>query len=181
MDDFNPEHWRDLYVMLGTSSAALLGLLFVATSLHVVDLAKNSGYGTRALYNTYFLLLTLVEAACILMPQSSTALGAEIAIANLFLFLMTFKVVFRYVYQRRDLGKRGGYSDYRSATFLLAFLAGAIGGTLLFCHDLRGLYVVTAAYIVVLIAVALNSWSIMRGIGEVDRAAERRAAKQHEQ
>ena len=29
------EGWRDLYVMLGTSAAALIGLLFVATSLHL--------------------------------------------------------------------------------------------------------------------------------------------------
>jgi hypothetical protein len=31
----SPELWRDLYVMLGTSSAGLLGLLFVATSFHL--------------------------------------------------------------------------------------------------------------------------------------------------
>jgi hypothetical protein len=27
--------WRDLYVMLGTSSAALIGLLFIATPMHL--------------------------------------------------------------------------------------------------------------------------------------------------
>jgi hypothetical protein len=28
------DNWHDLYVMLGTSTAALIGLLFVAISLH---------------------------------------------------------------------------------------------------------------------------------------------------
>ena len=32
------EAWRDLYVMLGTSAAALIGLLFVATSLHLTEI-----------------------------------------------------------------------------------------------------------------------------------------------
>jgi len=32
---YQPELWRDAYVMLGTAAAALIGLLFVVTSLHL--------------------------------------------------------------------------------------------------------------------------------------------------
>jgi hypothetical protein len=31
---YQAELWRDMFVVLGTSSAALIGLLFIATSLH---------------------------------------------------------------------------------------------------------------------------------------------------
>ena len=37
-----PEAWRDLYVMLGTSSAALIGLLYVVTSLHLDEIVSQS-------------------------------------------------------------------------------------------------------------------------------------------
>ena len=33
--------WHDLYVMLGTSSAALIGLLFIATSIHLDEVVSN--------------------------------------------------------------------------------------------------------------------------------------------
>jgi hypothetical protein len=59
---YHAELWHDLYVMLGTSSAALLGLLFVATSLHLDEIAKNSLYRLRALNNSYMLIFTLIEA-----------------------------------------------------------------------------------------------------------------------
>jgi len=175
--DVHVEAWRDLYVMLGTSSAALLGLLFVATSLHLSDLVKHPGYGTRARCNNYFLLLTLVESSLILVPQLLAALGVELAAANLMMFLIAIRIVYRFLYRRREIGRRGGFSDHRSATFLAAFLTGAVGGMLLFRHSFIGLYVVTAANVVVLVTVALNAWSIMQGIGQDDRAAQQRSAK----
>jgi hypothetical protein len=33
--------WQNLYVMLGTSSAALIGLLFVATLLHLGEIVSS--------------------------------------------------------------------------------------------------------------------------------------------
>ena len=63
------EVWHDLYVMLGTSSAALLGLLFVAASLHLDEITKNFSYRARGLNNSYMLIFTLVEATIILTPQ----------------------------------------------------------------------------------------------------------------
>ncbi len=42
--------WRDLYVMLGTSSAALIGLLFIATSIHLGEVVNNPGFRVRS-YN----------------------------------------------------------------------------------------------------------------------------------
>jgi hypothetical protein len=46
------DSWRDLYLMLGTSSAALIGLLFVATSLHLAEIANEEIYRLRAQFTT---------------------------------------------------------------------------------------------------------------------------------
>jgi hypothetical protein len=46
---YHIEAWREFYVMLGGSLAALTGLLFVATSLHIGELAKVPHWRIRAL------------------------------------------------------------------------------------------------------------------------------------
>jgi hypothetical protein len=51
---YQPELWRDLYVMLGTSSAALIGLLFIVTSLHLNEIANNPVLRRRANHRTIY-------------------------------------------------------------------------------------------------------------------------------
>ena len=66
--DYRPELWHDLYVMLGSSSAALIGLLFVATSLHLKEIVNNRIFRLRTRINYIYLIITVVEAALILTP-----------------------------------------------------------------------------------------------------------------
>lgn len=80
---YQAELWRDLYVMVGSSSAALVGLLFIATSLHLDEFVKYPAFRRRAYTNTRNLLITFVEAALILIPQQMPILGAELLALNL--------------------------------------------------------------------------------------------------
>jgi hypothetical protein len=66
--------------MLGTAAAALIGLLFVATSLHLDEIMKNSVYRIRARNNSFYLLMLLLEATLIPIPQPMAILGAELII-----------------------------------------------------------------------------------------------------
>ena len=66
---YQPELWRDLFVVLGSSSAALIGLLFIATSLHLDEIVSNPVLRRRAYNNTRYLLIVFVEAALLLLPQ----------------------------------------------------------------------------------------------------------------
>jgi hypothetical protein len=78
-----PEAWHNLYLMLGTSSAALIGLLFVATSLHLSEIVNDAVYKLRAEYTTLIMFGTLVQATAILTPQPLQILGAELLVLNL--------------------------------------------------------------------------------------------------
>jgi hypothetical protein len=75
--------WHDLYVVLGTSSGALLGLLFVATSIHLGEIVSNPGLRVRSNNQTLYLLTLLVEAVVILVPLPVPFLGAELMVLNL--------------------------------------------------------------------------------------------------
>jgi hypothetical protein len=81
---YQPELWRDLYVMLGKSSAALIGLLFIVTSFHLTAIKNNPLFRFRARNNTLHLLSMFVQAMLILTPQSAVVLGAELVAINLF-------------------------------------------------------------------------------------------------
>jgi hypothetical protein len=68
-NSYRPELWRQLYVMLATSAAALIGLLFIVTSLHLDETTKIPVFRFRARNNMLYLLTMLVVAVLILMPQ----------------------------------------------------------------------------------------------------------------
>jgi hypothetical protein len=78
--------WRELYVMLGGAAAALIGLLFVAVSLHVNTFAAESAAPLRALalHTLLGYLSLLLLAICLLIPQQSAGrLGLELALLSI--------------------------------------------------------------------------------------------------
>jgi hypothetical protein len=112
-NEFQPELWRDLYVMLGTSSAALIGLLFIVTSLHLDEVVNNPALRLRARNNTIHLVAMLVETMLILTPQPMPILGAELAAINLLALQLPLSFAYKYFYKDRKTGKRGGWSRQR--------------------------------------------------------------------
>jgi hypothetical protein len=166
------ESWHDLYVMLGTSAAALLGLLFVATSLHVEEIASDLVFERRARSNTLHLTFALAEAAAILTPQPLVTLGGLLTAMNAVWVLVPLRNVYLFFYKSPETGRRGGWVVWRAAAFISAFALGVAGGAIVLAQSIWGLYLVTTGYVLVLVTVALNSWSIMMGIGRMEKAAE---------
>jgi hypothetical protein len=165
---YQPELWHDLYVMLGTSSSALLGLLFVATSLHLEEIVNNPIFRLRTRRNYIFLIITVVEAALILTPQPIVALGIEVTALNGIGMLLPLSIVY-YIYNERNFAPRGGFSPYRIAIFIICFLLGIAGGALLIVNHNYGLYLITASCLGFLVSVALNAWLIMQGVGQLEK------------
>jgi hypothetical protein len=75
--------WHDLNLMLGGAAATLVGLLFVAASLHL-DILADPGHAhlrTLALHTLLEYLFLLILAVCLLIPdQSELRLGVELMI-----------------------------------------------------------------------------------------------------
>jgi len=165
------EAWRDLYVMLGTSSAALLGLLYVVTSLHLEEIVNDFGYRRRARSNSLYLILTLIEAAFILAPQPMWSLGAELALVNCCGLVLTIRNI---AFISKDWGaaRRAGFAIRRAIAFNAGFLSGLAGGAALAQGSKWGMYLLTASYVTLLVSVALNAWAIMLGVGQSEKAAK---------
>ncbi len=161
--------WHDLYVMLGTSAAALIGLLFIATSLHIGEVASNPVFRIRAYNGTLYLLTLLVQAVFVLLPQPTFALGIELCLLNLIGLCFPFSNAYRYFYRNSDVGRRGGLIIYRGVTYAAAYLVGLSGSIGLVRGFNWGMYLVTSSYTTLLVAVVLGAWAIMLGIGQTEK------------
>ena len=168
--------WGELYVMLGTSSAAPIGLLFVATSLHLQEIVNNSIYRALARSSSIYLLVTLAVAACVLAPQPTRTPGWEIVVLNLIGLWFVGRNFYNFLIHP-DVGQHGGMRIYRGVVFIAAFLVGVGGGAALFAGADWELYLVTASYMVVVVAVALTAWAIMLGIGHEEANEKNRGAR----
>lgn len=166
---FQPYLWHELYLMLGTSAAALIGLLFIVSSLHLDDIVKNPAFRLRARNNTLHLVVVFVESMLILTPQPILILGVEIAAINLFCLQFPLRFAIKFFFEDKETGKIGGWSKYRSVSYIATYLFGAVGGAIIPVGQATiGLYFVTASCGMLVVLVVSNAWSIMLGLGAED-------------
>lgn len=85
--------WHDVFIMIGGAAAALTGLLFVAASLHADFLMRAPHWRMRVFNNTMGITAMIIEAAILLIPQSTFVLGYELIVFNLF-FLVFLPIRF---------------------------------------------------------------------------------------
>jgi hypothetical protein len=153
---YHPEGWKDLYLMLGGSLAALTGLLFVATSLHVAEIGKTPHFRVRAFGNTFALVGHLINSALVLTPQPVTWLGIELAVFNTFLFFLVqvrFHIAWARAHARLEL--------LRSTLGALSALLSVLGGLSLIFQIGGGLYLSTLGTLILIWVVVWNAFSMM--------------------
>jgi hypothetical protein len=168
-----PASWHELYLMLGTSSAALIGLLFVATSLHLAEIANEDVYRLRAKYTTLILVSTLLEGTAILTPQPMQVLGVVLLGVNLWGLSFPITLLSMAVKIPGARG-RGGFSVQRAGFFIAGYCAGIAGAAAVAAGREWGMYAVTVSYSALLTASIWNGWMIMQGIGQGERIRSKR-------
>jgi hypothetical protein len=167
--DFRPQAWRDLFVMIGGSAGALVGLLFIVMTLHFDRIARRADANMRVTIeggrnNTYHLLTVLVEAAAVLMPQPVALLGIELIGLNLFGLRLPLMIIRRYLGQHITISEGGGFPTRLIATVIALYLMGAVGGAALAFSLGWGIYLVAAACVLKLVRTVLTAWMLMFGV-----------------
>jgi hypothetical protein len=167
--EFPTQLWREVFIVLGSASAGLIGLLFIAASLHVKEIVNNPVFHARAYNNTCYLLIILVETLLILIPQPMQFLGAELVAVNCAGLWLPLRFIYICLKDREGF-LRGGGSLFLAVTFSFSFLLGIAGGAALFGHLTWGIYLVAASSIILLVRVVLAAWSILEGVGQSEKA-----------
>ncbi len=171
MNDFSEAiaQWQTFYLMVGTASATLIGLLFVAVSIHIDDFHRKSSADLHSFaaltFNCFFYVL-LISILFLVPKLSSWGLGIPL------LLLSGLGLANMAVQQHRIQTSRLKHSDQSMAAkfnvpilSLSALLVIAIGILLQAAYSLYGLIV---AIISLLIAASQNAWSLLVQSGDYD-------------
>src|SRR5580704_4828165 len=83
-DLYNPGLWSNFFVLVGTGSAALTGLVFVAISVNLKAVAKDATHMYRAINMlSGFTAVFIVSSLALMGHQTHRTLGLEWLIVSL--------------------------------------------------------------------------------------------------
>jgi hypothetical protein len=167
------QRWRDFYVVAGTASATLVGLLFVGLSLHLRAILSRPEVRSLARVTLANFGLILIMSLLMVIPQSSTALSPQLIGAGaLSLALIAPSLVAAGRSRTRTLRAYQliGRFGLSALGYVGVIVAGALVGGGADKAALGWLWVVT----LILLFVSLrNSWDLLVSVGDAtmdDRA-----------
>jgi len=155
--------WHDFYVLLGTASATLVGLMFVAASIGATVFNEEHRAALEA-----FITPTVVHFAAalfaslgIMIPEHRwESLGALLAVGGLAGLAYSGRVLVRLIVRHSfnvDVVDRIYYAVIPLAGYLLALAASVLG----FLHIAASVWVMAAALLTLLLAGLRNAWDMM--------------------
>jgi hypothetical protein len=176
---YRPELWHDVFVMIGTSAGALVGLLFIVISLHIGRISASADHNMRAIidgarYNTIHLLTVLIEAVVVLAPQPPALVGAELIALNVFGMRGPVMFTRKYAGKQITISPRGGFPTGLLLTIAAAYLLGVAGGVAVLGQADWSLYLVAASCVIKIVRSVLTAWMLMFGMVQSQATEQRR-------
>jgi hypothetical protein len=160
--------WHDFNVALVTAAAGLLGLLFVALSIHIRAMNDQRNAELRSVARTVFLgyVVALAFGFFALLPQSLTAFGVELIALNL-AALFPFAAAARSGLRATGVGydRRVTMGQFAAGFLLFVIsLTGAIGVTV---GETWAIYMSAGIAILSLLWGVFNTWELIFRIQSV--------------
>jgi hypothetical protein len=153
--------WHDFYMLLGTASAALVALLFVAVSIGASFLTPERSVATRTFMSpVVFHFSTLLLTSLVALVPSHTALSLAAGIVLIAIAGLGYTSVVLVGLARasvRDSADRFGYGIFPLAAYL-AMLAAA---GLTISQAALSADILAAALLVLLAVNIRNAWDLM--------------------
>ena len=163
--------WHDFNVSVVTASAALLGLLFVALSIHMRALSARENAELRAVARTIFLgwVISLGIGFLALMPQTLWAFGLE-------LLALVLAATVPFAVAARD-GLHASGVGYDRRVTITQFIAGiALFGVTIAAAlgvaagEARALYAIGGIAVLSLLWGVFNTWELIFRVQSLDAA-----------
>ena len=163
--------WHDFYIMAGTASATLVGLLFVGLSLHLRIVITASEVRSLARVTLANFGAVLFAALFMVIPQGSTAAGSQLVGVGLVSLVIagpslvgavrsrewSFQMS---VMQRLRVALRFGLSS-------LSYLAIIAAGILLLSSVSAAFSVLLIATVLLLVVSLRNTWDLLVTVADV--------------
>jgi hypothetical protein len=177
---FDAPLWHDYFVMVGGGGAALTGLVFVAMSQHLSDIASNPTHRHRARTILTALTAVFVRCALVLMGgQTGRAVGVEIFVVIVGVEVTVFRslnealrssgtaqpgVLFRSLNEalRGGTAQRGVLS--RTLGYAACLVVEQTGAAILFFGHTWGLYAIGVGMMASFGFIVSGAWLLLVGI-----------------
>ena len=160
--------WHDFYILAGTASATLVGLLFVGLSLHLRVVVANSEVRSLARVTLANFGAVLFVTLFMVIPEGRSTAGIELiasGAASLLIIspsLVTGSLGRTLQMQRRDRARLILRFGLSAASYLAIIVAGAV----LF-SSLSAFTWLVVAIVVLLIVSLRNTWDLLVTVGDV--------------
>jgi len=153
--------WREFFVTTATVAGALVGLLFVAVSVHLRLLSDEHSAELRQ--DARAILLGYVVAMILslfpLIPQSLASLGEELLIVFVFIVVTSVRSLPPLFRSSRVYGRMNRW--FRAGSFLAGCLATLAGGLALLAGQTWPMQLIAASVLVLIVASVFRTWDIV--------------------
>ena len=169
---FSLDQWNNFFVLVGTGSAALTGLVFVAISVNLKDVIRDATHTYRAINMlTGFTAVFILSSFALMGRQTHQSLGLEWLIVSLLAGAINTR---GYIRGFSVAGSRYALSPFRVAGGTACYLGQIIGSAAFFLGADWGIYVSATALIVNFFFLVSGSWLLIVGTvhGPNEAAAE---------
>jgi hypothetical protein len=158
---YNPVQWNNFFVLVGTGSAALTGLVFVALSINVKGIAKDATHRYRAINMlSGFTAVFIICSLALMGQQTYRTLGIEWLIVSVLAAAINTN---GYIQGFRLSGSRYALSPVRVAGGSACYLGQIIGSLILYFGAKAGLYIGAIAIVVNFCFLISGSWLLIMG------------------
>jgi hypothetical protein len=154
--------WHDFNVALVTAAAGLLGLLFVALSIHIRALTAPRNAELRSVARSVFLgyVVALAIGFLALLPQTLLAFGVEL-MALILLAIAPFGAAARSGLRATGVGYDRRVTIVQFLLGFALFAVGVIGSIGVAAGEVWALYVTAGVAVVSLIWGVFNTWELI--------------------
>ena len=161
-DVYRPVEWHDFFLTVGGAAAVLTGLVFVAMSINLNDVTRDSTHRFRAIGTlTGFIAVFVICSLALMGGQGHVALGVEwVTVATI-----AFGVyIYGYVQAIRTGESNVGLRVPRLASGTALYIAEIAGATALIAGRVAGLYVAAVAMLILLVWMISGAWLLIVGV-----------------
>jgi hypothetical protein len=163
--------WHDFYILAGTASATLVGLLFVGLSLHLRIVVASSEVRSLARVTLVNFGAVLFVAMFMVIPEGQSDVAFQIigcGVVSLIISAPTLVAAGRG--SRRTLAMRPldrARLVLRFGLSIVSYLAVIVAGVLLFSSFTAAFTWLVIATVVLLVVSLRNTWDLLVTVGDV--------------
>jgi|SRR5579864_4536947 len=160
-DVYDAGLWSNFFVLVGTGSAALTGLVFVAISVNLKGVLKDATHTYRAINMlSGFTSVFILSSFALMGYQTNQTLGLEWLLVSLFAAAINTN---GYIRGFSSSGSRYALSFVRVAGGSACYLGQIIGSLMFYFGAGAGIYVTAMAILVNFYFLVSGSWLLVVG------------------